>query len=573
MATSVLYAGRNPFSGNSRAVINAVSEADEFIFYSQRWCDSQTIHLLGNLTGCMDFSGLIAAQNNLISNFSTDFKPLVITQTVPFTGSGLPWNLINTQWQSYNINWNAPFIGGGNIDAVVYSGDYCIIRGIDFAESPYVSICPFDVTINLFPQNLFSGVFGVLSPNEEWNYTESDDGIMGITHSISAVGFNSSQQAIQNAKDFVLSKSGISSYITPLLISNCNGNLPCLQSIEETFDRFNCSYSLVENYNLDLLNSGSGVVRYQTTLNSGFENGINEYSIDGSIDMCQGTSIGHIRNRYNQLNLFNFALTSYSGITNLTDLNPVPLSSGVVENITEKNLTFNVQFDNNSGPLVILDYTTNISYDRISEITSVSISAEIFGRGPLKNRYQNVLNYYNNNFNPYALANADYLAAVPNLVPVGYTLNPNPNSESQSLDQFAGKINYSATWTNKQTIPLPFQDWNYTINIIPSIRQYAAKPSLEQNGYYSIFDLNYANLEECSIQGDFQVLRSNTINGGVAAAQGIVNGLIQTYAPTSPKMLENNLTTGNSNGMNINFNTKLKGNAKYGNINTFPNSV
>lgn len=534
MPSIVTYGNVNPFSG-SNAILSAVAERDEMVFYGARWCDSQNISLIGELTGCNNFSGLITAQNRLISNFSVDFQPLAIIQD----------------------------------GQVLYSGNYVTVNDINFQESPYVSIVGFQVDLQLYPQSLFSGVFGCLEPQESWNYSEDENGVMAATHSISAKGFNSSQQAIQNARDFVLARSGISSYITPLLISNCNGNPLSLISIQETFDRLNATYSLVENYQVDLINSGSGVWRATVSLESGFEQGINQLTLEGSIDLGKDTSAQDLRNRYNQLNLFSFALNQYSGLTNLTDLNPIPLTSGVVENETEKNLTFSLSFDNNPSPLVYVDYTTNVGYDAISEITTVSINAEIAGRGPLKQRYLNVYNYYTGTFDGYALANSGYLAAISSIVPTFYPLNPNPNTESTNFNQFAGTINYSATWTNKLQIPYPFQDWNYSINIKPAIKQYSPKASLEQNGYYTIFDLNYYNLEQATFQGNANVVRGSDIQAGVSAAQFVVNDLIGRYTLGTRRLLGNEITTGDPNQRYVSWNVDLKSNpAKFGN-NTF----
>lgn len=533
---SLSYNSINPFDDSTNAVLQTVGEDNEFVFYANRWANAQKITLGGVISGCNDYSGLIAAQNTLINNFSVDFKPLEIKQ------NGI----------------------------TIYSGNYGIIQGVNFQQSPYVSLVNWEIPILLYPEDQFSGFFGVLSPVDTFSYEQSDDNILSLSHSISCVGFTTSQPAIKNAQDFVFSRSGLNNIISPLLIGNCYNNPYLLQSIQENFNRIDGSYSLVENYSTDLANSGSGIVRYTFDLTSGYTDGINSITLAGQISMGKDIDIGHLRNRYKQLDLFNLTLAQYSGMTLLSDLQPYPLASGVVENETDKNLTFNVQFDNNPQPIVAVDATTNISYDSVSQITTVSINAEIFGRGDIKNRWINVLNYYENNFDGFNLANQDYLAAAGSLYPSSpfFALNTNPNTEQTNYDEFGGKITYSASWTNKTAIPYPFQDYTSTINVKPAINQFSPKPSLEINGYYSIFDLNFYNLEDVEFQGTANVLRANDISEGVSAAQNYVNGLIGTYAGNDKRIFENSLGQGGANDRFISWNVKFKDiNPKFGNNN------
>jgi len=530
--TEVFYNNQNPFSGISPAPL--VGREQEMIFIGSRWGQVDRFSLFGQITGCnLGFSGMIDRQNQLISGFIPDFKNLIVYQD--------------------NIS--------------IFSGDYCIVKDINFEESPYINEIPYTISIDCYESGYFSGVFGILDPTEQWDYSEDENGILNLSHTISARGFQNTTQAIENARSFCLDRTGLSGIINPILANNCYNNPYNLLTIQENFDRLNGTYSIIETYNTDLLNSGSGILRYTIDIQSGFEQGINTVNFAGSIDMAKDTSLQHIRNRYKQIDLFSLAFAGYSGITNLNDLQSIPLSSGIVENETEKLLEFNLIFDNNPLPLVGVDYNTTVDYDTVSEITTVSFNSTIFGRGPIKNRWENIYNYYTGIFNGYKLANQDYLLSSGKIYSTYYPLNINPISQSETLDKFNAQINYTAQWNNKKTIPYPFQDWEYSINIKPSILQITPKLSLEENGYYSLIDLNYFNLEESNFQGSFNILRNSDVNQGVSAAQNILNSIIDRYTvpgSVNKKLMENNLTTGDPNQRYITYNVKFKGKPKFG---------
>jgi len=525
MPSLVLYNNINNFSGTN-AVLSTVAENDNYIFYGNRWGLSRDFTLAGVLTGLNNYNLLITAQQQLISNFSSDFYPLVIQQD--------------------GIN--------------LYSGNYIYIKDINFSESPYVNTVPFSIEISTFDQQNWSGVYGILEPREEFNYTEDENGIIQLTHSISAKGFNNSQGALETAKQFVLSRSGIQNKINPLFIVNPFNNPYSLQTVEENFDTLNGTYSLNCNYNSDQLSSGSGVFRYTVTTESGYDLGQTQVTIDGTIDLPLGSSVQALRNRYRQINPYNLANTQYVQIFGVNDLRNTPISSGVVENETERNLSFNVVFNNHAGNLVDVDYTTNIQYDNVSQITTVSLNAEIFGYGPLQQRYARVLDYYISGFDSFALASKDYNQNRGLLIPSYsfFPLNVDADTESANYDTFNGKITYSATWTNKLLPPTPLANWDYSINVKPSILQLSSKPSLEINGYYTVFNLNYYNLEEISIQGSANVLRTDNILQGVEDTENAVNSIISRYTTPNKVLTQNSINTGDPNNRSIGWNVGFK---------------
>lgn len=496
MATRILYDNVDIFSEIPCPTPFFSPTQVEEVTYGNRWGTIETISLIGQLTGkCSgDFADLIDKQNRLISGFGTDFKMLQVVQ------DGTP----------------------------IYDENYAVIRGINFDSSQYVNLVNFDVEITIYPADLWSGIYGTLDPSESWNFNETPEGLINVTHEISCRGFNTSQGALENAKNFVLARTGWNNQITPAFIQKCysGGWSMCPQTYNESINRLTAEYKVTETFVSDIYNSGVGIVRYSTTLDSGVENGLTTVSVDGTIDYCLNGSLSGMRARYSQIDLYSIAVNAYRDSTNLINLNPYYLSSGVEEQSQVLLMSFNASFDNNPAPIVQVDYNVDMNTDELTDITNVTLTAKIFSRGTLATRYARVLDYYENYFDPYYLAVTQYLDA-----DFPYLLNPQPQSVSLSKNPLAGDIDYTANWTNKKAIPSGLKDLNYSISIVPPITQFAEKPSIFCNGTWYVYDLGYTNRERVTINGQATVSKDNTIESGVAIVQNYVNGLKNSYAP------------------------------------------
>lgn len=522
--TAILYNNLNLFSGEGAVgPCPFFTQTQEMLFFGNRWAQVTNATLIGQITGkCSgDFNDLINKQNRLISGFGTDFKQLQVFQN----GIGL------------------------------YDKNYSVIRGINFDQSRYVNLLNYQIDITVYDPELFSGQFGVNLPNETFQFSENEDGIVEVIHEISATAFNTSNAAILNARDWVFARTGWNNQINPLLIQKCYTGAWnfCPQEIRETFNRFTSEYKVTERYIGDIYNSGIGILRYVADVQSGIEEGTVTVSLQGELDYCTNGSLSGLRDRYKSLNLYSLAVNAYKDATNLINLNPFYLSSGVEEDQTDLTLSFNVSFDNNPAPLVNVDYDVQINTDELTSITDVQLSARIFSRGDVKTRYTRVLNYYENNFFPYYLANTQYLAA-------GYSgiLNSEPVSISVTKRERIGEIEYSATWTDKKQVPSGLKDLTYTISIEPPVRQFSENPSLYCNGTYYVYDLGFVNRERININGQATVSKDNSIESGVVIVNNYIQSLKNLYSPgnwDSNKVImdSNQLTTGDPANKTISF--------------------
>ena len=514
---TIFYNGTDAFSGISPTPL--IERQEQMVSFGERWNIFETFTLNGVLTGtCGDFNALIFAQQTLLNRFSQDFQTLEIYQN----------------------------------GELLHSKPNAIIKNISFGESKYVGLLPYSLVVECYPSEFFSGYFGVTNPSNQVQYTENKDGTVSISHTVSAKGFNTTSgqsNALRNAQGYVNSLTGLSTTVLPQFISLCSGVIPCLRTISESINRLEATYSITESYVSDPTQSGAGVLRYTTDYNSGIEDGISTVSVKGDLQGCRVDSITGLRARYQTFDVLGAAINAYNVSTNLIDLNPEYLSSGVEENPFAKKLSFDVLFNNDKTASVYFDYKTTVNTDSLKELSSINFDGTIRGRGDLKTRYQRVLQFYSgvnvwgyiyDAYTGYGLTNP---------------LNPNPTSSGTTFNSFAGEININVTLDDRPIPPSGLNKFDFTIAITPAIEQYSSKPLLVpekdilllNNEGYVIFDLGYANRYIISINGAAQVSANTTLVQGINVIKTNLNGLSASYGAGLRKTLDSqSFTTGNA---------------------------
>lgn len=467
-----------------------VGRQDSFIRFGERWADKTTLTLHGQITGCTP-SLIKSAQNDLIAIFSNSFK-------------------------SFRIVDNG---------SEVFSSNYTTNPRIDFPQSNYAYGLDYNVTLECYKENLFSGTYGVTDPSEEWSYEERDDYIVGLTHTISARGFQTNNTAFENAKNFVTSRVGLQNRVTPSFIT---GSLNfCLKDSSEKIDRFNGNYSVTERYLADSYYGLDGSLRYTSTFDCDPLEGISRVSVEGIVDGCNhSTSLDNLRNRYNNLNLYNMAA---EGAPVGLNLNTAFLSNSITEDQYNKKITFKRTYDNNQDPVTYLDYSIGIEVSE-NEVTTVNFQGTIKGRGDINTRWINVQNFYST-VNPFSYASSIYNGS--------HTLNPVPINESTSFNPLEAEITISKTWDDKDLPPLGFKNFNYTLNFTPSLRKVGFTP-LSRLCFvdYYVVDLNYNTRCSFSVNGNGKVCPPNLINNGVTNVKNFGNNQFALYCPYKGSVLD-----------------------------------
>jgi hypothetical protein len=468
----ILYGGSDVFSGICPTPFLYFDK--EYIEYGSNWGSKYNFSIEGQITGKLgpnSFYDLENKKNQLILNFKKDNLPIKVTED----------------------------------SSQIFLSDICSIDSISFDQSKYYALLPFSIKASCYDSGTFSGNYGVLEPQDSWDYSESEDGTVSLRHSISAAGFNSSGvSAIANVKKWAATKTGIGKKIDSLKIKNLSGADFILESFSEQVDRFNGKYTIEEVYKGDLLSSnsaGGGILRYSADISKNIDDGITKVTIDGSV--AGKKNIGEadmalLRAKINAEDFFQYAADYANKSTGSNKLNSTPFSRTITENKDNSEITFSLTYDDNPVPpgQAKCVYKVDLSENLIKNIVDVKLDAEILcDRGDASIRWTAVKNYYETKFNGYNLALKEYQRA-------GYTKNFNstPRTESINYDEFNSKITYSAGWSDRY---MPYSDILTSITeqveVTPSLKTYTIQPSLYSNAVHNVQDFGCASRSSVSI--------------------------------------------------------------------------
>ena len=468
----ILYGGKDVFSGICPTPFLYFDK--EYIEYGSNWGSKYNFSIEGQITGKLGpnaFYDLENKKNQLILNFKKDNLPIKVTED----------------------------------SSEIFLSDICSIDSISFDQSKYYALLPFNIKASCYDSGSFGENYGVLEPQDSWDYSESEDGIVSLRHSVSAAGFNSSGvSAIANVKKWAATKTGISKKIDSLKIKNLSATDFILESFSEQVDRFNGKYSIEEVYRGDLLSSnsaGGGILRYSADISKNIDDGITKVVIDGSAAGKRNVGeadMALLRAKINAEDFFQYAADYASKSTGSNKLNSTPFSRTITENRQNSEITFSLTYDDNPVPpgQAKCVYKVDLSENLIKNIVDVKIDAEILcDRGDASIRWIAVKNYYETKFNGYDIALKEYKRA-------GYakSFNSTPRTESINYDEFNSKITYSASWSDRY---MPYSDILTSITeqveLTPSLKTYTVQPSLYSNAIHNVQDFGCASRSSVSI--------------------------------------------------------------------------
>lgn len=503
----ILYNGVDAFAPQPTPF---VSVDEQSIYAGEYWGRAENVTLVGQITGCT-FSGIVDAQNQILNKFNKSYQTLQI-------------------WQEE-----------GGVSGMVFQKDLVEIQSISFAQDRMLGVQPYTINLTCYPSGLFSGTYGILNPQDSWNFSEREDASLDVTHTISCQPFNTSNgqsNALDNARNWAFGRTGINSTVYPILISGVSPDNFCLLTQQESIDRFNGTYSIVENYTNDLARTGYGVIRYSTSLESG-SNGI-IVNLNGTAQGCSRNITG-LRYAFNRLDKTAIANKAYQSAFNRTDLNPIPLVQSFNEDPYSTRIDFSYTYDNKNLPEVWFDYTVDCSVGT-NGLISAGINGTIYARGgdtlsklSRALAYASGISLYNLTLPFYN--SFDTSSSTP--------LHPVPITTSQSNNQSDGTVQLSATFNNRNQLSSVLDRIDYTIDITPCLAQVDAKPVLDGNGTWSVVTLNYAKRAILVLNGTAIVNRQQTSAAGVTALKQIALDIFTQYGRYSSAALEQDIITVN----------------------------
>jgi hypothetical protein len=439
----VLYNGIDVFARNG-APTPFVSVSDRMINYGDRWGTAKSISLRGIVTGSACYSrntsaylDLINKQNGIISGFSQDFQSLVIYDTV------------------------------GNKNN--FSGNYVRVEDINFESSPYFNQVPFKVDLTYYPPELFTGFYGVTAPVSSIKYSEQPDRSVNVTRTFSAKGFNTSStsnNALQNAINYVGSLTGNSNIITPIFGGNNLVNL--ISTIQprkksEIINRSESTYSLTFDYSIREGAQTSSLLIYTTDIQYDEKRGFYTVSLKGNLSAGTDKTIAQLRQEFKLLDTYSIAsyifintikpnsvtssdIYAYIDVSNFL-AGPVDANGryfGAVSYITDNNQIYQNFYGTNSKGYIFSLYELPGSngniYAYIFDANNNYIAGDII-----------------NNINNFSFTNPELLS-----FSSGVALNPNPESINVNEIEESNAIDFSYTYTTDPTsVKL---DYNIAIN-------------------------------------------------------------------------------------------------------------
>lgn len=481
---------------------------------------AESMSLQGVITGCT-FDVVASGANTLLSRFNQSFQSLEVWQTV------------------------------GGVSGKVFQKDLVEVTSIQFDQNRWFGIMPYTVNLTCYPSGLFSGTFGILSPVDMWSFAEQENATLNVTHTISCQPFNTSSgpsNALDNARNWALARTGVNSTVYPIMISGVSPANFVLLTQSESIDRFNGTYSIVENYTNDLARSGYGVIRYSSDLNSG-TNGIT-LNLNGN---AQGgnRNITGVRYALAQIDMTAVALKQYQSAFNLTDLNPVPLAQSFNENPFTAEIDFSYSFDNSNLPPVWFDYSVDLGVGTNGSI-SASIAGTVYARGGDTTSRLNRCKAYASGVSLYNLTLPfynDFDAS--SIIP----LNPVPISNGQTNNETNGTVGLNAAFNNRATTVAALEQFNATIQITPSLAQVDAKPVLGGLGTYSVVNLKFGSRAQIVINGTAVTNINASATDGEAAVRGAAYALFAQYGRFVNATLDQNaITTSRTDQRVLSFN-------------------
>jgi hypothetical protein len=482
-----------------------ISIADDVISYGNRWGISQRIVLNGVITG-NSFNDLYTAQTGLVDIFSSSYKILKVLEGADDTEP--------------------------TSEAFAFSG--CSVQNVSFDNAPYNKVVGYSVELLSYPSGLtgfFSGNYGILDPRDEITINPGNDGIGTVTHSVSARGFviNTIDDAINNVKSYVSSRTGVSRILTLPLVSgmdNSGAFTPVLVSLSENLDRLALSYSIEESYRFKTISGDSesaqnysfnnyNIVSYSTNLTSGAGDDFVTASIQGEIKAGITGATGDVLisgliNELSGLNPYAVISGKY-GSPNGFKFCEDPIQVTINEDRKARKVSFNISYDNlefynspNDQTVFsgcYLDMNISHSIDDLSFIDTLEAKGEVRCRGSVSNRYANSLAYVTELLaggtpSLYNLVNSYYTGyhgATPK-----FTLNSQPVSLQVDANPLLGTVSISAAYDNKDRF-LGLASSDYSIEYTPTNTTFNYGFSCNNSLRHIAVDMNTLKREKVGI--------------------------------------------------------------------------
>ena len=509
-----------------------LSRQENFIKYGENFGSLESYTLNGKLKLVSGFSkdfGVFKVQDIREGVIGTDNANMLLQNT----GIVLTQNFKNLQLEQDLIGY------GKTTDVLIRSG--IKIDSVNFPQSKYNKVLDYNINFTAYPVDYFGDNYGVINPSEKWSFEEGDDGIMSVSHEISARGIETPQQnsyektsAFQNAENYVKGRTGSTeNFISPHFICKDSNYSLNLDSVQENIDRIGGFYGITESYSSDL-HGTSGILRYSADINSSVQSSTS-ITINGRLEGIRKDPIEIVRNRFTSYDWFSTASEFIKNQFGSANIAYDPIEKNVTEDIFNNNIDFSYKFgDVEDSSKAKVDLKTTVSSG--TSVVSVAVAGSISSTAD-KSIRSGIIQDAFDELKIFEIANGELNYFFDNNAPKG--LSPTVVEETFSRDSSKFDIKFSKSFNDKdRPEEESFKEVKTSLNFVPSKTRSAIPDS---GGVYDVIDLETKN--RASIQIGLTAVPQTGIDNSmedlVLLLKSRSNTVIGQYARNTSLNLEN----------------------------------
>lgn len=458
----------------------------------------------------------------------------------------------------------------------ILSGTY-YVDTIDISAQNFIGLINYSVDLKKYEGLKYSGI----EPTETINVSEDGNGIVDVTHSISAVGvgpaflgdtpisFNAVKTFVQNStgvariknlmfgSGFIPTGSGVSGvYVSGNGVGDSHTSNLVLISQTESINRLNNTYSIEESFRIDNLRSSQyATKRFSVDFNSGVADdyvivnvtcdiqGAKDKDftdVSGSLNNITGQMYDAATGIVNSSSLLcktpiNFSVDTTRLITGFTD------GSSITEANGSSAFSATCSFDNSSES-TFFDYNVSFDTDEISQVVNLNINGTIKGRGlHASQRFEDASGYLFNSllsseqdvktllFNK-AVEGFNSIAPVGNATTCGIIGERNGASfgfvkdkgtVSIDLNTGNGEITLQGSFSDQAGVS-GYNNFTWGAEVTVGVPLLVIKPSYEENGFNIIQEIGVTGRTVYALNGNFEF---------ASGSNGVIPILTKTSQP------------------------------------------
>jgi|TARA_B110000908_G_C10267873_1_gene466482 hypothetical protein len=506
-----------------------LSSQENFLKYGENFGSEELYSLNGQLTG-RDFNELRSEQLKLISGFSKDFGTFIVKDFKPYEA-----------------------------EVMVRSG--VKIDSIDFGQSKYNKIIDYNISFTAYPVDYFGDNYGVIDPAESWSFEEGNDGIVSISHLISARGIETPQadsydksSSLQNAIDYVKQRTGSTqTFISPHFICKDSDYSLNLDSLQENIDRVQGTYSVTENYSSDLYGN-SGILRYSADIDSSID-APNSIVMQGRLEGVLGDPISIIRDRFLTYDWFSTATEFLINQFGSASIGQKPLQKNITEDLFNNSIKFSYSFGDDESIQDQVRVDTDISINSGTSLVSVSVGGSVTSSADKSIRSGLIQSAFEE-IDIFDIANGEFNAFFGGNAPKSLSNRVTADSFSRDSDTYA--INFDQSFDNKDAPEEDFfKEVKTSLSFTPSKISIASSPLPGKGGEYDTIDLEIKNRAylDISLDAILETGSSQSMDQLVSSLKDKSNDMLSEYGQLRSLNLEG-VSIGTGDPLSITLNSR-----------------